>query len=214
MEMESLQELYVDELKDLYSAEKQIVKALPKMVKNATNSELKEAFSNHLDETEGHVQRLEKIFQLLGEKAGGKKCKGMEGLIEEAKELLEKDVPEEVLDAGLISKAQHVEHYEIAGYGTVRTYAQQLGFSDQAKLLQQTLDEEGKANELLTQIAESSVNAEAEEGSEEEETFSRRSDRPVSRSVATEGTRARSSGGRGGRGGSRTPSRASNARSR
>ena len=92
MEMESLQELYVDELKDLYSAEKQLVKALPKMVKNATNAELKEAFSNHLDETEGHVQRLEKIFQMLGEKAGGKKCKGMEGLIEEAKELLEQAV--------------------------------------------------------------------------------------------------------------------------
>ena len=98
MEMESLHELYVDELKDLYSAEKQIVKALPKMVKNATNPELKEAFSNHLDETEGHVQRLEKIFQMLGENAGGKKCKGMEGLIEEAKELLEEDAAEEVLD--------------------------------------------------------------------------------------------------------------------
>src|SRR6476646_9104956 len=213
MEMESLHELYVDELKDLYSAEKQIVKALPKMVKNATNPELKEAFSNHLDETEGHVQRLEKIFQMLGEKAGGKKCKGMEGLIEEAKELLEEDAAEEVLDAGLISKAQHVEHYEMAGYGTVRTYAEQLGFSDQAKLLQQTLDEEGKANELLTQIAESSVNLDAETGSEEEESTSR-SDRQVSRSVATEGTRGRGTSGRGGRGGSRTTSRASHARSR
>jgi len=213
MEMESLHELYVDELKDLYSAEKQIVKALPKMVKNATNPELKEAFSNHLDETEGHVQRLEKIFQMLGEKAGGKKCKGMEGLIEEAKELLEEDAAEEVLDAGLISKAQHVEHYEMAGYGTVRTYAEQLGFADQAKLLQQTLDEEGKANELLTQIAESSVNLDAETGSEEEESTSR-SDRQVSRSVATEGTRGRGTSGRGGRGGSRTTSRASHARSR
>jgi len=213
MEMESLHELYVDELKDLYSAEKQIVKALPKMVKNATNPELKEAFSNHLDETEGHVQRLEKIFQMLGEKAGGKKCKGMEGLIEEAKELLEEDAAEEVLDAGLISKAQHVEHYEMAGYGTVRTYAEQLGFADQAKLLQQTLDEEGKANELLTQIAESSVNLDAETGSEEEESTSR-SDRQVSRSVATEGARGRGTSGRGGRGGSRTTSRASHARSR
>jgi ferritin-like metal-binding protein YciE len=213
MELESLQELYVDELKDLYSAEKQIVKALPKMVKNATNPELKEAFSNHLDETEGHVQRLEKIFQMLGEKAGGKKCKGMEGLIEEAKELLEEDASEEVLDAGLISKAQHVEHYEMAGYGTVRTYAEQLGFADQAKLLQQTLDEEGKANELLTQIAESSVNLEAEEGSEDEESTGR-SDRQVSRSVATEGTRARGSSGRGGRAGTRTTSRGSHARSR
>ena len=189
MEMESLQELYLAELKDLYSAEKQIVKALPKMVKNATNPDLRQAFSDHLDETEGHVERLEKIFQMLGEKAGGKKCKGMEGLIEEAKELLEEDASEEVLDAGLISKAQHVEHYEMAGYGTVRTYAEQLGFTDQAKLLQQTLDEEGKANELLTQIAETTVNAEAEEG---EDVPSRRGDRPVSRTVATETPRQQS----------------------
>jgi len=213
MEMQSLHELYVDELKDLYSAEKQIVKALPKMVKNATNPELKEAFSNHLDETEGHVDRLEKIFQMLGEKAGGKKCKGMEGLIEEAKELLEEDATEEVLDAGMISKAQHVEHYEMAGYGTVRTYAEQLGYADQAKLLQQTLDEEGKANDLLTQIAESSVNLDAEEGSDEEETTSRQGDRPVSRSVATEGMRTRGKS-RGGRGSSRTPARTTSARSR
>jgi ferritin-like metal-binding protein YciE len=207
MEMESLQELYVSELKDLYSAEKQLVKALPRMVKNATNPELKRAFSDHLDETEGHVDRLEKIFQMLGEKAGGKKCKGMEGLIDEAKELLKEDASDEVLDAGLISKAQHVEHYEMAGYGTVRTYAQQLGFNDQAKLLQQTLDEEGKANELLTEIAESAVNAEAEEG---EETKSRRSDRPVSRTVATEGTRSRNQPSR--RSGSRSTSRMARAR--
>jgi len=213
MEMQSLHELYVDELKDLYSAEKQIVKALPKMVKNATNPELKEAFSNHLDETQGHVARLEKVFQMLGEKAGGKKCKGMEGLIEEAKELLDEDASDEVLDAGMISKAQHVEHYEMAGYGTVRTYAEQLGYADQAKLLQQTLDEEGKANELLTQIAESSVNLEAEEGSEVEETTSRRSDRPVSRSVATEGLRTRGNS-RGGRGGTRSTPRSTSARSR
>src|SRR5437763_13107324 len=148
MEMNSLKELYLEELKDLYSAEKQLVKALPKMAKSATNAELKEAFTNHLQETEGHVERLEQIFEMLGERAGGKKCKGMEGLIEEAKELLEEDAAEEVLDAGLISKAQHVEHYEIAGYGTVRTYARQLGMDAQADLIQQTLDEEGKADEL------------------------------------------------------------------
>jgi ferritin-like metal-binding protein YciE len=209
MEMESLKELYVEELKDLYSAEKQLVKALPRMAKNATNPELQQAFTQHLEETEGHIERLEQIFEMLGERAGGKKCKGMEGLIEEAKELLEEDATEEVLDAGLISKAQHVEHYEMAGYGTVRTYARQLGLEDQAELLQQTLDEEGNANELLTQIAESSVNLEAEEGAEEEEqSTSRRSDRQVSRSVATEGTRSRSSGGsRGGRGSSRSTSR-------
>ena len=218
MEMESLKELYVEELKDLYSAEKQLVKALPRMAKNATNPELQQAFTEHLQETEGHVERLEQIFEMLGERGGGKKCKGMEGLIEEAKELLEEDATEEVLDAGLISKAQHVEHYEIAGYGTVRTYARQLGLEDQAELLQQTLDEESKANELLTEIAESSVNLEAEMGSEEEEeeeSTSRRGDRPVSRSVATEGTRSRSSGGsRGGRGTSRSTSRSSQSRSR
>ena len=215
MEMESLKELYVDELKDLYSAEKQLVKALPKMAKNATNAELQQAFTQHLEETEGHVERLEQIFEMLGERAGGKKCKGMEGLIEEAKELLEEDAAEEVLDAGLISKAQHVEHYEIAGYGTVRTYARQLGLEDQAELLQQTLEEESNANELLTQIAESSVNLEAEQASEEEEeSSSRRGDRQVSRSVATEGTRSKSSGGsRGGRGSSRSTSR-SQSRSR
>ncbi|HEY2375649.1 MAG TPA: ferritin-like domain-containing protein [Gemmatimonadaceae bacterium] len=208
MEMESLHELYVSELKDLYSAEKQIVKALPKMVKNASNAQLKRAFSDHLDETEGHVERLEKIFAMLGEKAGGKKCKGMEGLIEEAKELLEEDASEEVLDAGLISKAQHVEHYEMAGYGTVRTYAKELGFTDHAKLLQQTLDEEGKANELLTQIAETTVNAEAEEGADE--TTSRRGDRQVTRTVASEGGRTRPSSG--GRGKPRSTSRASRTR--
>jgi len=209
MEMQSLKELYLEELKDLYSAEKQLVKALPKMAKNATNPELKQAFTDHLQETEGHVERLDQIFEMLGEGSPRKKCKGMEGLIEEAKELLEEDAAEEVLDAGLISKAQHVEHYEIAGYGTVRTYAQHLGLEDQAALLQQTLDEEGNANELLTQIAESSVNAEAEQPEEEEETTSRRGDRQVSRSVFSEGTRSRSGSraGRGGRGGSRSTSR-------
>jgi ferritin-like metal-binding protein YciE len=215
MEMESLKELYVDELKDLYSAEKQLVKALPKMAKNASNPELKESFTNHLQETEGHVERLEQIFEMLGERAGGKKCKGMEGLIEEAKELLEEDATEEVLDAGLISKAQHVEHYEIAGYGTVRTYARQLGLDDQAELLQETLDEEGKTDELLTQLAESSVNLEAEQGSEEEEsTSSRRGDRQVQRKVATESGRSRSGGSRGGRTGSRSTSRSTQSRAR
>lgn len=222
MEMESLRELYIDELKDLYSAEKQIVKALPKMVKNASNPQLKKAFSDHLDETEGHVQRLEKIFRMLDETGRGKKCKGMEGLIEEAKDLLDEDVSEEVLDAGMISKAQHVEHYEIAGYGTVRTYAEQLGYSDQAKLLQQTLDEEGHANELLTQIAESAVNIEAEQGADEEESTSSRSrgtrsDRQVSRGVSMEGGRTRSTtgGSRAGRNVSkRTSARSSQARTR
>jgi len=212
MEMQSLKELYIDELKDLYSAEKQLVKALPKMAKNATNPELKDAFTTHLQETEGHVERLEQIFEMLGERAGGKKCKGMEGLIDEAKELLEEDATEEVLDAGMISKAQHVEHYEMAGYGTVRAYARLLGLDEQADLLQETLDEEGHANDLLTQIAESSVNVEAEVGSDEEEA-SQGGDRQVKRSVAKEGVRSRTSGNRG-RGTSRSTSRSSQARAR
>lgn len=218
MEMESLRELYIDELKDLYSAEKQITKALPKMVKNANNPQLKKAFSHHLEQTEGHVERLERIFDMLGESPRGKKCKGMEGLIEEAKELLEEDAAEEVLDAGLISKAQHVEHYEMAGYGTVRTYAQQLGFNDQAKLLQQTLDEEGETNEMLTEIAETSVNLEAEQGADQQSSSGRRTrgDRQVPRSIAMEGTRNRpTAGSRAGRSSTkRMSSRSSRARAR
>jgi ferritin-like metal-binding protein YciE len=162
MEMNSLQRLYVDELKDLYNAEKQLVKALPKMAKNASNPELKQAFTDHLEETEGHVARLDQIFEMLGERAGGKKCKGMEGLIEEAKELLEEDTSESVLDAGLISKAQHVEHYEIAGYGCVRTYAQLLGEQQAVSLLQQTLDEGAQTDQQLTALAEQVINLEAE----------------------------------------------------
>jgi ferritin-like metal-binding protein YciE len=213
MEMESLKELYIDELKDLYSAEKQLVKALPKMAKNATNPELKDAFTTHLQETEGHVERLEQIFEMLGERPGGKKCKGMEGLVEEAKDLLEEDATEAVLDAGMISKAQHVEHYEMAGYGTVRTYARLLGLDDQADLLQETLDEEGHANELLTQIAESSVNLEAEGGSEDDESTSSGSDRQVPRKVSRESART-SAGGNRSRSTSRTTSRSSQTRAR
>jgi ferritin-like metal-binding protein YciE len=197
MELKSLRDLYVDELKDLYSAEKQLVKALPKMVKNSSNPELQQAFSDHLEETEGHVERLEQIFEELGERPGGKKCVGMEGLIEEAKELLEEDAEEEVLDAGLISKAQHVEHYEMAGYGTVRTYARLLGLDEQASLLQQTLDEEGAADKKLTMLSQQvNVDAEVADSDEEEETGSRRGrgEREVARTSAREGSRSRSGG--------------------
>src|SRR5918911_4897577 len=162
MELETLQDLYVDELKDLYSAENQILKALPRMIKAASNQELKQAFETHLRQTEGQVQRLEQIFQELGASPRGKKCVGMEGLIEEAKELLGEKPEPEVLDAGLISKAQHVEHYEIAGYGTVRTYAEQLGLTKHAELLQQTLNEEGEADKRLSALAETSINLRAE----------------------------------------------------
>ncbi len=162
MEMETLQDLYVEGLKDLYSAENQILKALPQMIKKASHPQLKKAFTAHERQTRQQAKRLERICRELGEKPTGKKCVGMEGLIEEAQELLKEKPDPEVLDAGLISKAQHVEHYEMAGYGTVRTYAEQLGLTKHAELLQQTLDEEGEADKRLTALAESSINLEAQ----------------------------------------------------
>ncbi len=162
MELDTLQDLYVEGLKDLYSAERQLVKALPKLVKSAKHSQLKKAFQTHLRQTEQHAKRLERICKELGVSPRGKKCVGMEGLIKEGKELIQERPDPDVLDAGLISAAQHVEHYEMAGYGTVRTYARQLGFDAQADLLQTTLDEEGETDHLLTQIAETSINLDAE----------------------------------------------------
>ena len=160
-ETNPLEELLIDELKDLYSAENQIVKALPKMAKTANSPELKRAFERHLEETRRHVERLDQIGQTLDTKMTGKKCKGMEGLIEEGKEIMEEDLEESALDAGLIGAAQKVEHYEIAAYGTARTHAEVLGYTKAAKLLQQTLDEEGATDKKLTQIAESIINVEA-----------------------------------------------------
>jgi ferritin-like metal-binding protein YciE len=169
MELDTLKDLYVTELKDLYSAEKQILKALPQMIKKASHPELKEAFTTHERQTREHVNRLERIFEELGASPRGKKCEGMEGLLQEGKDLIQERPDPDVLDAGMISAAQHVEHYEIAGYGTVRTYARALGFENQAELLQQTLDEEGETDQLLTQIAESSINIDAQEQDDEEE---------------------------------------------
>ena len=161
MEMDSLQELLIDEMRDLYSAETQITKALPKMAKKASNLQLKKAFETHLRETEGQIQRLQKIFDRLGKKPTGKKCAAMAGLVEEGKEMMGEDMDEDTMDAALISIAQKVEHYEIASYGTVRTWANLLGDDQTAKLLQQTLDEEGKTDKLLTELAENSINIEA-----------------------------------------------------
>jgi ferritin-like metal-binding protein YciE len=161
MEIDSLHELFVEELKDLYSAENQLLKAMPKMVKKAQHPQLKKAIETHMRETEGQIKRLDQIFDDLGEKAKGKKCVAMEGLINEAKEHMSEDMEADVMDAALIGMAQKIEHYEIAGYGTARTYARLLGNKDVAKLLQQTLDEEGKTDKLLTQLAESSINIEA-----------------------------------------------------
>jgi ferritin-like metal-binding protein YciE len=161
MEMESLRDLFINELKDLYSAENQILKALPKMIKKASSKELKSGFEQHLKQTQGHVERLDKIFEELDESPKGKKCKGMEGIIADGKELMEEEAEPEVMDAGLIGAAQHVEHYEIAGYGCVRTYAELMGEDDIANLLQQTLDEEKATDEKLNQLAQN-INVEAE----------------------------------------------------
>jgi ferritin-like metal-binding protein YciE len=161
MEVQSLQDLMVEELKDLYNAENQLLKALPRMAKKASNDQLRRAFETHTKETAGHVQRLEQVFDALGEKAKGKKCYAMQGLVEEAREMMGEDMDGDVMDAALIAAAQKVEHYEIASYGTVRTYAQLLGNEDAARLLQQTLDEEGKTDKLLTQLAVTNINIEA-----------------------------------------------------
>ncbi len=161
MKLNTLQELYIDELRDLYSAENQLLKALPKMAKGASSDELKQAFEDHLEETKVHVERLEEIFEALDESPKGKTCKAMKGLVEEGSEILEEEGEESVLDAGIIAAAQKVEHYEIASYGTVRTLADLLGEKDAVKLLQKTLDEEGAADEKLTELAEDIVNPEA-----------------------------------------------------
>ncbi len=168
MANEGFKELYVDELKDLYSAETQLVQALPKMAKGASSDELRQGFEEHLEQTKGHVQRLEQIFEALGESPKGKKCKGMEGLIEEGSEVLGDDYEGDVLDAALIGAAQRVEHYEIAGYGTVRALAEALGEDEHVSLLSETLDEEKETDERLTDIAEQ-INASSEESEEEEE---------------------------------------------
>ncbi len=158
-----LEELLLDELKDLYSAENQMVKSLPRMAKAASSPELRRAFERHLEMTRKQVERLEQIAESLDVRLTGKKCKGMEGLIAEGRELLEEDFDENALDAGLIGAAQKVEHYEIAGYGTARTHAEMLGYTKAAKLLQQTLDEEGATDKKLTALAESIINVEAVE---------------------------------------------------
>ena len=169
MTLDSLADLYLEELKDLYSAENQILKALPKMIKAATHPELKQAFSAHLEQTKGHVARLVQICDDLGASPKGKRCHGMEGIIEEGSSLIDEDPALGVLDAGLASAAQHVEHYEMAGYGSVRTWAEQLGHTTHVRLLQLTLDEEKAADRLLTQLAEAGLNPDAELESGEDE---------------------------------------------
>jgi ferritin-like metal-binding protein YciE len=170
MKIDSLDKLLEEELKDIYSAEKQLLKALPKMAKKASSDELRAALEEHLTVTEGQVTRLEEVFQALGKPAKAKTCKAMQGLIEEATEIMGEDAEDAVMDAGIIAAAQKIEHYEIASYGTVRTWATLCGEDDAAELLQETLDEETEADEKLTELAENFVNPDAEESDEEEET--------------------------------------------
>ncbi|HUP90418.1 MAG TPA: ferritin-like domain-containing protein [Longimicrobiales bacterium] len=164
MELDHLMNLYVEELKDVYSAEKQLLQALPKMASKAAHDELRVAFEDHEAITQEQVKRLETIFDDLKMAPGGKKCHGMEGLLKEGEEVMAEKADPDVLDAAMISAAQRVEHYEIAAYGTLRTYANQLGFKEHAQLLQKTLDEEGNTDKLLTNIAERRVNRDAEVG--------------------------------------------------
>ncbi|MBB6099380.1 ferritin-like metal-binding protein YciE [Deinobacterium chartae] len=158
--MTDLRDLYLEQLRDLYSAEKQILEALPQMAQRASDQQLKQGFEMHAEQTRQQMERLNQIFQKLGESPDGKTCKAMQGLIAEGQEMLREDATPEVMDAGLIAAAQRVEHYEIAGYGTVRTYAQLLGDQEAVQLLEQTLQEEGMTDQKLTQIA-SSINVEA-----------------------------------------------------
>jgi len=159
--VKTMEDLFLEEIRDLLDAEKQITKALPKMVKASTSEDLSAAFNEHLEQTRGHIQRLEQIFSDLGVKSGGVKCKGMEGLLKEGEEMIDMTDAGLVRDAGLIAAAQRVEHYEMAGYGSARTFAQLLGRTDAADLLEETLDEEKETDERLTEIAESMVNERA-----------------------------------------------------
>lgn len=167
MQKDSLRELYIDELRDLYNAETQLTKALPKMAKASTNDQLRQAFEEHLRQTSEHVSRLEQIFEQLDEKPTGKKCLGMEGLVKEGSETMKEDFADEVMDAAIIGAAQRVEHYEIAGYGTVRDFAQILGENDHVSLLEQTLEEEKQTDQKLTDLAQE-INPQAAQGEEEE----------------------------------------------
>jgi ferritin-like metal-binding protein YciE len=179
MTKDSLQELYVDELKDLFNAENQLTKALPKMAKAASSEDLRQAFQQHLEQTKGHVERLEQVFEMLGKKATGKKCMGMEGLVKEGAEIMAEDFSDDVMDAALISAAQRVEHYEIAGYGTVCAFADLLGESEQASLLRETLEEEKETDQKLTDLSKE-INVEAGDstsGDMEEETKGKKKSR-------------------------------------
>jgi ferritin-like metal-binding protein YciE len=198
MELETLRDLFIDELKDLYNAENQLVKALPKIIKAATDEGLKQGLSDHFEQTRNHVARIEQIMEGLDESPGGKKCKAMEGLLKEGAELLEEEAEPEVMDAGIICACQKVEHYEIAGYGTVRTYAELLGEDEAARLLDQTLSEEKAADEKLSEAA-STINVAANTGGGGEEGESEDADAEMPRrgtSMAGDTGRTKTTAGR------------------
>ncbi len=188
MEINSLRELYIDQLRDLYDAENQLIKALPRMAKEASSDELRQAIEEHLEQTRGQAERLEQIFEQLGEKPKAKKCKGMQGVIEEGKETLEEDMEEDTKDAAIIAAAQRVEHYEISGYGTARTYANLLGENEAAELLEETLNEEKETDQKLTQLAEE-INVEAAQGEGESEQEESRPSRARAASSRSRGRR-------------------------
>jgi ferritin-like metal-binding protein YciE len=196
MALESLQDLYLEQLRDLHSAERQIIKALPKMIEQTSHPELRQAFELHLRQTEEQLRRLEQIGQKSGQKLTGHTCKGMEGLLEEGEELMKERADSDVLDAALISAAQRVEHYEMAGYGCARTYARLLGLEDDAQILQRTLDEEGKTDHLLTSLAERVINVDALTGSAGDREVARGSAGRADRSASGTAGTARSPGAR------------------
>ena len=189
MALNTLRDLYIDELKDTLNSEKQLVKALPKMAKKANAPELREAFEKHLTQTEGHVQRIQQIMEELGLPDRGKTCKGIQGILAEGAEMMAEEAEPAVMDAALIAGGQRAEHYEMAAYGTLRAYAQVLGYSAAAKLLQQTLDEEKKADQKLSELAEGFVNTLAEEGDAESDKSSERNGKMVMAGSASNGRR-------------------------
>jgi|SRR5579871_4840485 len=162
MKLHSLEDLFIEELRDMFDAEKQLVKALPKMAKAASTDELRHAFEEHLEQTRGHVERLERVFEAVGKKARGKTCEAMDGLVEEGADMIDAEADDQVRDAGLIAAAQRVEHYEMAGYGCLHTWARQMNNHKAADLLEQTLNEEKEADQKLTHIAEGMVNLAAQ----------------------------------------------------
>jgi ferritin-like metal-binding protein YciE len=192
----TMEELFLDQIQDLYDAEKQLTKALPKMAKAASSDELRQAFEEHLEQTRGHVDRLEQVFEAIGSKAKGKKCEAMAGLVKEGDEIASNTEETSVRDAGLIAGAQKVEHYEIAGYGSARTHAQLLGHDRVASLLEQTLEEEKETDEKLTELAESMVNQEAVGMSaDQDEGSSSSSTRKRPASSSSSSSKTRSAGG-------------------